>query len=222
MDGVLVDSTPAVARVWRRWATKHGFEPELATKLAHGRPSLATVRDLLPNASAEVHLEEDVWLQQEEIADISDVVALPGALELLSTLSPKQFAVVTSATRRLAEVRLAAGGLLKYAQRLVTSADIECGKPDPEPYLKGASLLGLRAKDCVVIEDAPAGVRSGKAAGARVVGLRTTTADQEMLAAGADWMVNDCDALRIVSNAEGRIAFALAESMGERRVPRMS
>jgi mannitol-1-/sugar-/sorbitol-6-phosphatase len=222
MDGVLVDSTPAVARVWSRWAQEHGFDPELATKLAHGRPSLATIQDLLPNASADVHHKENAWMEREEIADVADVVALPGALELLSRLSPEQFAVVTSATRALAEVRLRAGGLLKYAQRMITSGDIQRGKPDPEPYLKGAAKLQLRPADCVVIEDAPSGVRSGKGAGARVIALRTTTSDAELLAAGADWIVDDCSEITIASISSVEITVELVDSPNERRVPKMS
>jgi sugar-phosphatase len=222
MDGVLVDSTPAVARVWSRWAAEHGFEPEWATKLAHGRPSLATIQEILPGASPETHLRENEWMEREEIADVADVVALPGTLELLSTLAPEQFAVVTSATRPLAEVRLRAAGLLKFAQRMITSADIQRGKPDPEPYLKGAALLHLRTEDCVVIEDAPSGVRSGKAAGARVIALRTTTMDDELLASGADWIVNDCSALRLKSAAANKIEFELMDPPNSRRVPKMS
>jgi sugar-phosphatase len=222
MDGVLVDSTPAVARVWSRWAAEHGFEPEWATKLAHGRPSLATIQEILPGASPETHLRENEWMEREEIADVADVVALPGTLELLSTLAPEQFAVVTSATRPLAEVRLRAAGLLKFAQRTITSADIQRGKPDPEPYLKGAALLHLRTEDCVVIEDAPSGVRSGKAAGARVIALRTTTMDDELLASGADWIVNDCSALRLKSAAANKIEFELMDPPNSRRVPKMS
>ena len=106
MDGVLVDSTPAVARVWSRWGPLHGFDPEWATKMAHGRPSLSTIQELLPNAGAEVHQSENEWMEREEIVDVADVVALPGVMELLSALPPEQFAVVTSATRALAEVRL--------------------------------------------------------------------------------------------------------------------
>jgi mannitol-1-/sugar-/sorbitol-6-phosphatase len=221
MDGVLVDSTPAVARVWSRWATEHGFDPELATKLAHGRPSLATIQDLLPDASAEVHRRENAWMEREEIADVADVVALPGALELLSMLDPEQFAVVTSATRALAEVRLGAGGLLKFVQHMITSGDIQRGKPDPEPYLKGVAKLRLRPENCVVIEDAPSGVRSGKAARSRVIALRTTTPDAELMAAGADWIVNDCTAVRIISTSPDNLAFQLVDSPNERRVPKM-
>jgi sugar-phosphatase len=85
---------------------------------------------------------------------------------------------------------------------MVTSNDIVNGKPSPEPYLKGAELLGLAAADCVVVEDAPAGIRSGKAAGARVIALQTTERDSLLRQAGADWIVNSCASLSVA--AEGR------------------
>lgn len=184
---------------------------------------MSTLRELLPQASQNVLERENEWMETEEIADLIDVIALPGALEMLSTLAVEQFAVVTSATRPLAEVRLGAGGLLKYARNMISSADIQHGKPHPEPYLKGAELLHLRGEDCVVIEDAPSGVRSGKAAAARVIALRTTAHDDELFAAGADWVVNDCSAIRLVSFARGRkIEFKLLDSPHERRIPKMS
>ena len=143
MDGVLVDSTPAVARVWSRWAEMHGLDPESVVKQAHGRPSLATIVELLPNAGSEVHRRENHWMEQGELDDFSDVIALPGTKELLGALPPSQLAVVTSAIRALAEVRLRAAGLLPYVQNMVTADDIDRGKPDPEPYQKGAAKLNL-------------------------------------------------------------------------------
>jgi sugar-phosphatase len=193
MDGVLVDSTPAVARVWSAWAQKHGLEPDDVVKRAHGRPSMATIRELLPNGNPEAENEE---VERREMADVQGVVALPGAAALLDGLPMDCWAVVTSATKTLAEVRLRAAGL-PIPRNFVTSDDITHGKPNPEPYLKGAQLVGGAAPQCVVIEDAPAGIRAGKAAGARVVALRTTAKDEELLSAGADWMVKDLSRVSI-------------------------
>jgi mannitol-1-/sugar-/sorbitol-6-phosphatase len=204
MDGVLVDSTPAVARVWTTWAHAHGFIPDEVVRQAHGRPSLATVRELLPDGD---HVAENDWLEQAEIADISDVVALPGALQLLTSISPQQWAVVTSATRALAEVRLRAAGL--PISHLVTATDLQRGKPWPDPYLKGAEILRIAPAQCVVVEDAPSGVRAGKAAGARVLALRTTSTDAELLAAGADWLVDDLSAVFLQLSPKSEIAFTL-------------
>jgi mannitol-1-/sugar-/sorbitol-6-phosphatase len=223
MDGVLVDSTPAVARVWSRWAEMHGLDPESVVKQAHGRPSLATIVELLPNAGSEVHRRENHWMEQGELDDFSDVIALPGTKELLSALPPSQLAVVTSAIRALAEVRLRAAGLLPYVQNMVTADDIHRGKPAPEPYQKGAAKLNLPPSECVVIEDAPSGVRSGKAAGARVLAVRTTTGDEELLAAGADWIANDCASLRIDPRSSGtKIVLQIADDSRSRRMPKMS
>jgi len=146
--------------------------------------------------SPEVHHEEDLWMLRAEIEDIADVVALPGARELLAAVPSVQRVVVTSAARNLAELRLRAAGVWDLVHHLVSSTDVQNGKPHPEPYLKGASLLQLSPTDCVVIEDAASGTRSGKSAGARVLAIRTTSNDAELLVAGADWIANDCASLR--------------------------
>src|SRR5467141_411151 len=188
MDGVLVDSTAAVARVWSVWARKHGLDPETVVKIAHGRPSISTIRELLPRAD---HEAEDREVERLEIEDVEGIAALPGAAELLGVLPASRYAIVTSATRPLAEVRLRAAGLIVPAN-LVTARDVQRGKPNPDPYLMGAKILRVPPEECVVIEDAPSGIRAGKAAGARVVALRTTAGGAELQEAGADWIVDDC------------------------------
>jgi mannitol-1-/sugar-/sorbitol-6-phosphatase len=188
MDGVLIDSTPAVARVWRRWAIEHGFNPEEVVARAHGRPSLTTVREYLPNAN---HEAENREVERCEIEDLDGVIPLPGALDLLGRLSEDRWTIVTSCTRALAEVRLKAAGL-PLPRKLITSNDIAQGKPHPEPYLKGASVLGFPPADCIVLEDAPAGVRAGKAAGAKVIAFKTTAQEFALREAGADWILNNC------------------------------
>ena len=196
LDGVLVDSTPAVTRVWAGWAREHGFDPDEVVRSAHGRPSIATIRELLPDAD---HEAEDREVERREIEDLEGVISLPGAIELLQTLPPDRWAIVTSCTRPLAGVRIIAAGLPK-PKHLVTATDVLRGKPDPEPYLKGAQLLGVTAKDCLVLEDSPAGIRAGKAAGAQVLALRTTASDKELREAGADWIVDNCGELFLDAN----------------------
>jgi len=191
LDGVLVDSTQAVARVWSAWAREHGMDPADTVRRAHGRPSLETVRELLPHADAEA---ENALVEQAELRDMEGMIALPGSLVLVRALPDERFGVVTSCTRRLARKRLEAAGLAA-PKHFVTASDIRRGKPDPEPYLMGAERLGLEARDCVVVEDAPAGVRSGRAAGARVIALRTTETDEVLRDAGASWIVNDLASL---------------------------
>lgn len=204
LDGVLVDSTPAVARVWSWWAREHGFDADKVVSEAHGKPSIATIRELLPNAD---HEAENREVERREIEDVEGVIPLPGALELLRTVPLNMWAIVTSCTRRLAEVRIGAAGLPR-PRHLVTSNDVTRGKPHPEPYLKGALQLGIPAAECVVIEDAPAGIRAGKAAGAQVVALRTTADDAELCESGADWIVDDCAQLAVDPAGKGE-AFLL-------------
>src|SRR5215831_15695355 len=108
MDGVLVDSTHAVARVWHKWALERGLDPDKVVRAAHGRPSVMTVREFLPDADAHA---EDLEVERREIEDLDGVVAMPGAVELVKSLPPKRWTVVTSATRPLAEVRLRAAGI---------------------------------------------------------------------------------------------------------------
>jgi mannitol-1-/sugar-/sorbitol-6-phosphatase len=194
LDGVLINSTPAVARVWRSWAIEHGFNPEEVVARAHGRPSLTTVREYLPNADHEVENHE---VERREIADLEGVVPLPGALALLASLPADRWTIVTSCTRPLAEVRIRAAGL-PLPKKMITSSDITHGKPDPEPYLKGASLLGFPPQECIVLEDVPAGVYAGQAAGAKVIAFKTTVQQAVLREAGADWILNNCADIRLL------------------------
>ncbi|HUZ35697.1 MAG TPA: HAD family hydrolase [Streptosporangiaceae bacterium] len=206
MDGVLLDSTPAVARVWRWWAGRHGLAADEVVHRAHGRPSLATVREYLPGAD---HLAENLEIERREIADVGGIRALPGARELLAALPPERWAIVTSCTRPLAEARFAAGGLPR-PRWLVTADDIVHGKPAPDPYLRGAALLGYAPSECLVVEDVAAGVEAGKAAGARVLGLTTTVGAEELRAAGADWVVGNLAGVRVVSAPAGELRLGVS------------
>jgi len=199
MDGVLINSTPAVARVWRQWAIEHGFNPDEVVARAHGRPSLTTVSEYLPNAD---HEAENREVERREIEDLEGVIPLPGALELLASLPSDRWTIVTSCTRPLAEVRIKAAGL-PLPKRFITSNDIIHGKPNPDPYQKGAAVLGFPPAECVVLEDVPAGIRSGKAAGARVIAFTTTTKESALRAAGADFVLKDCAGIRLLSADEG-------------------
>jgi mannitol-1-/sugar-/sorbitol-6-phosphatase len=208
MDGVLVDSTPAVARVWGWWAQQHGFDTEDTIRRAHGRPSLTTIRELLPNSD---HEAENNEVERREIEDTEGVIPLPGAMELLTTLPKDRWTIATSCTRDLAHVRIKEGGL-PIPKNLITADDVRIGKPDPEPYIKAATLLGFSPQDCVVVEDAPAGISAGKAAGSRVLAVRTTATDAELVAAGADWIVTDLASVTFEpSNAAGQLTLILKD-----------
>lgn len=199
LDGVLIDSTPAVARVWHRWAQEHGFDPAEVVRRAHGRPSLSTIREYLLHAD---HEAENREVERREIEDIEGVIQLPGAQQLLRSLPARRWTIVTSCTRRLAEVRLRAAGL-PIPKNMVTASDVANGKPHPEPYQKAAAILRYAAADCVVVEDVPAGIRAGKEAGARVVAFTTTTDRRQLEDAGADWIVRNCADLSAELDGDG-------------------
>jgi sugar-phosphatase len=205
LDGVLIDSTPAVARVWRRWAIERGFNPEEVVARAHGRPSIATVRDYLPDAD---HDSENRKIESAEIADLEGVVALPGVVPFLTSLPRDRWTIVTSCTRPLAEVRIRVTGL-PVPERFITANEITRGKPDPQPYLKGAERLGFSPEDCVVVEDVPAGIRAGKAAAMRVIGLQTTVPYDNLITAGADWVVPGCSHLHYLGEQGGDLRIQL-------------
>jgi len=198
LDGVLINSTPAVARVWRKWAMERGFNPDEVVQRAHGRPSLTTVREYLPEAD---HHAENKEVERREIEDLEGVMPLPGALDLLGSLPSNRWTIVTSCTRPLAEARIKAAGL-PLPPKIITSTDIIHGKPNPEPFLKGAALLGFPAKECVVFEDVPAGVRAGKAAGARVIAFTTTVEKSTLQDAGADFVLHSCADVRLEGSPE--------------------
>jgi len=206
LDGVLIDSTPAVARVWHQWAVDHGFDPAKVIRVAHGRPSRTTIRELLPNADIDY---EDGEVERREMEDLDGVVLLPGARQLLNTLPRDRWTIATSCTRRLAEVRLRAAGL-PIPENMITSSDVKIGKPDPEPYLKAAMKLGFAASDCIVVEDAPAGVRAGKTAGARVIAFLTTVIRRDLEDAGAEWIVQNCADMTASSDREHGLQVNLA------------
>lgn len=199
MDGVLINSTPVAARVWGRWATAHGLDPHMVVEVAHGRPSRTTIRDLMPNSDVDA---EDKQVERMEMEDVEGVVLLPGARELLDSLPPDRWTIATSCTRPLAEVRLRAAGL-PIPSKIVTSSEVTNGKPDPEPYLKAAAKLGFAASECIVVEDVKAGVKSGKASGARVIAFTTTLTRHEIQEAAPDWIVENCSRMKASSDAGG-------------------
>ena len=181
MDGTLVDSHVVVERHWRRFAARHGLDvtPFLAT--AHGRRSSDVIRELAPHLDARAEAAE---LDAGEEADLDGLLAVPGAGALLAGLPPDAIAVVTSAHRSLATSRLAAVGLSVPAV-LVCGDEITYGKPDPEGYLRAAAELGVEPADCLVLEDVPAGIAAGRAAGALVVAVETTYPPDALAAAAA-------------------------------------
>jgi len=187
LDGTLVDSTAPVRRVWAAFAKRHGLDPDEVERFAHGRPSHESVRALTPDADLEA---ESSAIDAAEIADTDGLVALPGAAWLLCADRP--LAIVTSCSTALATVRLQAVGL-EVPDVLVSSDGLQRGKPDPTCFLIAARRLGVDPARCVVIEDAPAGITAGLAAGAVVIALRTTHGDDDL--GDADAIADDIAAL---------------------------
>jgi sugar-phosphatase len=146
-------------------------------------------------------------IEDLEIEDTGDTVALPGAKALLEKLPAKRWAIVTSATRRLLLARLAAAGL-SVPEQLISGDMVARGKPDPEPYRRGAELLGLAPDECVVVEDAPSGVGAGVAAGCGVLGVLGTHPLSEL--EGATWLVRTLKEIEVRVRADGlELGFAL-------------
>ncbi len=171
MDGTLVDSTPVVERVWSRWAAQHGLDASEVATFAHGRPTAEVIRAFLPNVDA---VTEAASLLAEEELDPTPIRSIPGALEAVAAASQhSKWAVVTSASRKLAGLRLALGGF-PSPPVLISADDIVHGKPDPEGFRRAAEALGEQPEECLVFEDTPAGLQAGRAAGARIIGLSTT------------------------------------------------
>ncbi|SFP58582.1 sugar-phosphatase [Geodermatophilus dictyosporus] len=186
-DGVLVDSDAAVTTSWSRWALEQDLDPAGVMAVVHGRRSADTVADLVPG---ERRVAATALIDRYELEDAQTVPAVAGAADLLASLPAAVWAVVTSGTPALATARLTAAGL-PLPETMVTGPDVRAGKPDPECYRLGARALGLRPEDTVVLEDSPAGVASGRAAGARVLGI-----GERALGCGADVVVRDLTGLR--------------------------
>lgn len=166
MDGTLLNSMAVVERVWGAWAERNGLDPVEFTKTVHGVRAVDTIRNLkLPDIDPE---KEAYDLALAEIADVEGIVEIPGAVEFLNSLPPERWAIVTSAPLDLAVRRLAAAGI-PTPRLMITGEDVSVGKPDPQGYRMAAERLGVRAEDCLVFEDAPAGILAGLAAGADVV-----------------------------------------------------
>nr|WP_314527133.1 HAD-IA family hydrolase [uncultured Brevundimonas sp.] len=166
MDGTLITSTAAAERVWTRWAERHGLDVAALLSVMHGVRAVDTIRrQNLPDIDLDA---EVAWVERGEIEDVEGVAPIPGAVDFLKRLPPDRWAVVTSASVPLARARLKAAGVTPPVV-LITAEDVERGKPDPAGYLKAAAALGVDIADCLVFEDAEAGIAAGEAAGADVV-----------------------------------------------------
>jgi sugar-phosphatase len=201
MDGVLVSSIDSVIRCWRRWAEHYEIPGATTLQTPHGMRAVEIIKMLKP----ELDVAEGLRLIEEmEMKDVADLKVLPGARALLESLPAERWAIVTSATNRLLLGRLKAAGL-PVPERVISGDMVERGKPDPEPYRRGAELVGATAGDCLVVEDAPSGVGAGVAAGCRVLGVLGSYGEAELRAAGAGWVVRSLADVGATSGRDGLV-----------------
>jgi sugar-phosphatase len=199
LDGVLVDSTRSVERQWRAWARKRGIDEEKVTAVAHGVRAIEVIRVVAPHLDAAAEVRK---LERREANDRDGVAVMPGAVELVHAIPDEQWCVVTSGTRRLATARLRLAGI-PVPKIMITADDVVNGKPDPEPYLKGAEGLGVDPKECLVIEDAPAGIQSAHGGGMKVIALASTYPASAL--GEADAVVEKLARIRIVRDVAGKL-----------------
>jgi mannitol-1-/sugar-/sorbitol-6-phosphatase len=185
IDGTLVDSTAAVIASWTAWAATQRLDVREILRVCHGRRARDTVAMFLPAERVPAATRQ---LEELELAALDGVTALPGADVLVRDLPSNRWAGVTSGSQALMRARLAAAGLPVPAV-LITGEDVSRGKPDPEGYLAASAALGYDIAQCVVIEDAPAGIAAGRAAGAWTVAVATSHDGAELR--GADIVVQD-------------------------------
>lgn len=206
LDGTLLDTAGPIGRSWTTWAVEHGVSAEDFVRVgSHGRRSVDLVEALVPADRADGALAR---IHELELADLDGIVEVPGAGDLLRALPAGRWGIVTSGHRSLATARLLASELAFAVDRLlVTGDEVPAGKPDPAPYLAGAAALGLPAGECLVVEDAPAGIASGVAAGARTLALTTTVTRPELARAGV--VVVDLRSVRVLSVQAGIVVEAV-------------
>jgi mannitol-1-/sugar-/sorbitol-6-phosphatase len=171
MDGTLLNSIAAAERIWTRWALRHGVDVATFLPTIHGVRAIDTIaRQQLPGVDAKAEAEQ---ITREEIEDVEGVVQVPGALAFLESLPPERWAIVTSAPMALALRRMEAAGIPRPAV-MVTAEDVSDGKPNPACYRLAAKRLHVAPQECLVFEDAEAGIRAGEAAGADVLVVTAT------------------------------------------------
>lgn len=199
LDGVLCDSTRQVDREWREWAARKGVDGDAVMAIAHGVRTIEVIRRVAPRLDAEAEADA---IENHEASDQTGVVVMPGAVDLVRSIPLGRWGVVTSGTRLLAQNRLRHCGL-PVPEVLVTSDDVANGKPHPEPYLKGAQQMGLAPAECLVIEDAPAGIQAARAAGMKVIGMASTYEAEKLRE--ADAVVRAFSGIRVSLNGTGKL-----------------
>ncbi|KAG0372198.1 hypothetical protein BGX24_000578 [Mortierella sp. AD032] len=212
MDGTLVDTTVIVERHWKVWCEKHNVDFSHLISVSHGRPSFEIMKEFAPlEKQVEYQTPEYLALLEASVAnDMDGMILIPGAKELLKSLPKNSWAVVTSAGLEMATARFQQTGLAT-PPIMVTATHVTRGKPHPEGYMSAAKQMGVDSKDCVVFEDAPAGIRAGVASGAKaVIGMNTGTMPLSHLEeAGANPIVSSFEELEFSFLEDGVIEINL-------------
>lgn len=176
LDGTLVESTLFIERLWQDWGMQHGIPPQRMSEVMHGRRANEIIHIVAPHLS----IKDEVYaLETDEISRMDGMRTYAGARELLNSLPLGQWAIVTSGSMRVASARLSYANLPR-PEVFVTAHDVAAGKPAPDAYLLAAERLHVKPRDCVVVEDAPAGVRAGKSAGMKVIGVASSHSKEEL------------------------------------------
>ncbi|KIV82983.1 hypothetical protein PV11_05045 [Exophiala sideris] len=212
-DGTIIDSTEAIVKHWHKEAESMGVDPNVILATSHGRRSIDTFKIHDPSKANWDYINHQESLIPKLFG--KDAVEIPGARNLLESLEAVNapWAVVTSGTRALVNGWI---DVLKLAHPrcLVVAEDVDEGKPDPACYLLGRKRLGLSEDShMIVLEDAPAGVRAGKAAGFKVIGLSTTHTIGQLQEAGADWIVQDLRSVTLKSFANGVLQIEISNAL---------
>jgi sugar-phosphatase len=198
LDGTLIDSTPAVLRSWDRWARERGLDRR-PDPIPHGVPARQVLATLVAADEIEAAFRQ---LEAIEVEEVAGILTLPGAVRALRAVPADRAAIVTSGTPPLALARIAAAGL-PAPTLLITPDDVTVGKPDPAPYLLAAQRLGVEPSRCLVVEDAPAGLASGRAAGCLTLALTTSHPAAELMAYHPDAVVESLDRVDFTAVAGG-------------------
>ncbi|KAF9387160.1 hypothetical protein CPB97_002888 [Podila verticillata] len=208
MDGTLVDTTAIVERNWKLWCIEHNVDFEELISTSHGRPSFEIMKQWAPDHLKEHYQSAEYTkiLEERVTNDTDGMILIPGATALLKSLPADKWAVVTSAGREMAVTRFQQCGFPK-PPILVTASDVSRGKPHPEGYMSAAKQMGVDSMDCVVFEDAPAGIRAGVASGpTAVIGMNTGTMPLEhLIQAGASPIIKSFEELEFKFLEDGWI-----------------
>ncbi|KAI8388035.1 2-deoxyglucose-6-phosphate phosphatase [Radiomyces spectabilis] len=209
LDGTLIDTTPLVIKHWRDFANEHDLDPEKILESSHGRRTIETIARWVP----ELATPEVVAEMERKVADQTEGVSiLPGVRNLLDKIPQNRIAVCTAGTEYMATTRLKQCEIT-LPKVMATGDRVTHGKPHPESYLLAAHELGYAPEDCLVFEDAPAGVKSGRAAGMQVIACTTTHSAEELRESGATKIVQFLSDVEIVPLPDGNFEVLVSNAL---------